>query len=615
MKKITLKTLLVSAVLCMESMSAWADDEYSAVYTKTLTGETAWVSSDLTDWGVADNNNFSVGETNGLSLTVNGYSYSASYTVSSIATTSKIKYVVEWFVGYLVANNSNNTTNNTYLIFGDKLRLSFDRGYNVYWSTDGTFIRDADHKVSENNARDKTITVTLIYDPIKRTIESFTTSGINSYANDLTSALNKALIKEDIDMRKVTFGYYRTGNNNEITTSIKSIAVSECTQEVPSGHRYTINAVDGSGNIIRSLKSDYATNGEAVSVSNLNLVLYKSGKYYELNDASVTSYAKSFTMVDDEITFNVTYKEASDIVYFNEAESITGSAGATANSGASGGAYTSYFSSSKTTGVKTLDQGVYRAETYIWGRTNQHINLYNTSKDNANILAQLTGSGSQSREFIIDTDNTATVLSCTNNSCCFDYLLIRKIASVSKTITSAGWATYCSPYALDFSSSIANLTNAYLITGVEADGTTLTLSEISGTIPANTGVLLEGEGTCAIPVAASSSTDVSANKLVGVTAATPIAASAGYVLMDETNGVGFYLNNNAFTVGANTAYLPENFAGAKIRFFGFGDNASGIKSIEANAYENGAIYNLGGQRVNAAYKGIVFKNGKKYLVR
>ena len=31
--------------------------------------------------------------------------------------------------------------------------------------------------------------------------------------------------------------------------------------------------------------------------------------------------------------------------------------------------------------------------------------------------------------------------------------------------------------------------------------------------------------------------------------------------------------------------------------------------------ENGVIYNLSGQRVSASYKGIVIKNGKKYLQR
>ena len=186
---------------------------------------------------------------------------------------------------------------------------------------------------------------------------------------------------------------------------------------------------------------------------------------------------------------------------------------------------------------------------------------------------------------------------------------------VTKSISAAGYATYCSPYALDFS-DVDDLT-AYIITGYESDPV-LALTPVTS-VPANTGVLLQGDaGSYSIPVVASSSTNVSANKLVGVTEATEMPAESIYVLLNETEGeargVGFYLNNNAFTVGANTAYLPANFANnAKIRFFGFGDNASGIKNVVTDTNENGAIYNLSGQRVNAAYKGIIIKNGKKYL--
>ena len=184
---------------------------------------------------------------------------------------------------------------------------------------------------------------------------------------------------------------------------------------------------------------------------------------------------------------------------------------------------------------------------------------------------------------------------------------------VSKTITSAGWATYCSPYALDFSSSITNLTKAYLVTG--ASGSTLTLSEITGTIPANTGVLLEGEGTVSIPVVASSSTDVSANKLVGVTSNTVIAAEAGYVLMGSPT-LGFYLNNKAFTVGANTAYLPASFAAARA-FYLFGDDeVTGVNEvIEVKEVNDDSFYDLQGRCVAQPQKGLYIVNGKKVVIK
>ncbi len=188
--------------------------------------------------------------------------------------------------------------------------------------------------------------------------------------------------------------------------------------------------------------------------------------------------------------------------------------------------------------------------------------------------------------------------------------------SVSKTITSAGWATYCSPYILDFSSSIENLTQAYIVTG--NTGTALTLTEVNGKVPANTGLLLKGEGVCAIPVAATSDVDVSANILHGVTSNTNIDANTGYVLMNGTSGVGFYNNAKAFTVGANTAYLlASELSALSVKAFSLDGAATGIAEISdgdsLKADDDAVLYNTAGQQVSKGYKGIVIKNGKKYI--
>ena len=53
--------------------------------------------------------------------------------------------------------------------------------------------------------------------------------------------------------------------------------------------------------------------------------------------------------------------------------------------------------------------------------------------------------------------------------------------------------------------------------------------------------------------------------------------------------------------------------GIAVNSFGIADDATAIKNVTVEAAENAAIYNVAGQRVNATYKGIVIKNGKKYL--
>jgi hypothetical protein len=46
------------------------------------------------------------------------------------------------------------------------------------------------------------------------------------------------------------------------------------------------------------------------------------------------------------------------------------------------------------------------------------------------------------------------------------------------------------------------------------------------------------------------------------------------------------------------------------------EQPTAINSVVAKAAAgNGAIYNLAGQRVNAAYKGLVIKDGKKYIAK
>ncbi len=188
---------------------------------------------------------------------------------------------------------------------------------------------------------------------------------------------------------------------------------------------------------------------------------------------------------------------------------------------------------------------------------------------------------------------------------------LKKMPAQSKTISAAGWATYCSPYALDFSSSIANLEGAYIITGNE--GSTLTLSDaITTTVPANTGLLLKGNGAVTIPVAASGSYDVSDNILVGVTTDTKFDQNTIYVLMNEGGNVGFYKNGNAeqFTVGANTAYLPVGSVSAARSAYFFRGDITGVDNVEAAAeakakegkfIENGKLVIVkNGQKFNAA---------------
>jgi hypothetical protein len=197
------------------------------------------------------------------------------------------------------------------------------------------------------------------------------------------------------------------------------------------------------------------------------------------------------------------------------------------------------------------------------------------------------------------------------------YLSIQSLET--KAVTAAGWATYCSPYALDLEHA-TGLTDAYIVTGGE-NGVLTKTSVKGGTVPANTGLLLKAdEGAVSMPIVGASTTNVSANKLIGKTAAYNLDANNGYVLMATgDNGLGFYKNANAFTVGANTAYLPANFAGGSEsarEFFSLDDDATAISEAKSQQpMANGLFFDLQGRKVAQPQKGLYIVNGKKVVMK
>ena len=177
------------------------------------------------------------------------------------------------------------------------------------------------------------------------------------------------------------------------------------------------------------------------------------------------------------------------------------------------------------------------------------------------------------------------------------------------------------------------------------NGEWLTLSEVEGTIPALTAVILKGTpGTYAFEVDGKNDPDgdyldifqdttvdgdkalvkqwapaVEDNDLKGTLE--PIDAAGKYILAKpEGEEVGFYKAESG-TIAAGKAYLevPE---GTEIKGFCFkfgNDDATGIESIQNSKFkiqnETSAIYNMAGQRLQKMQKGINIVNGKKVLVK
>lgn len=182
------------------------------------------------------------------------------------------------------------------------------------------------------------------------------------------------------------------------------------------------------------------------------------------------------------------------------------------------------------------------------------------------------------------------------------------VSSVPVSLNVSGYATFSCINALDFSDD--SEFSAWQITGV--NGTAITFSQITGTVAANTGVLLKGtaSATVNIPVAASGAT-LATNKLVGITTATDVAADTYYGLSDNK-----FVKVNAGTVPAGKALLPVSAVGAGVKEFTFifDDKETGIRTIEkVSAEEAAQIFDLSGRRLSKMQKGINIVNGKKIL--
>lgn len=109
---------------------------------------------------------------------------------------------------------------------------------------------------------------------------------------------------------------------------------------------------------------------------------------------------------------------------------------------------------------------------------------------------------------------------------------------------------------------------------------------------------------------------------------------AGYQWLGDNEDIGYWGNYPELVTdnGDGSYNLEVNFDGAKILellddhhllFTGTGytplklffkGTATGIQNVKTTVNtENGAIYNLAGQRVDASYKGIVIQNGRKFI--
>jgi len=191
--------------------------------------------------------------------------------------------------------------------------------------------------------------------------------------------------------------------------------------------------------------------------------------------------------------------------------------------------------------------------------------------------------------------------------------------TANMTVKANKYGTFIAPFDVTIPTGI----EAYTISNINEGK--LELAAVETTIEANTPVILKNTTSTEYTnnftgYSSATAESYTANYLTGVYTAATIAESTNsevrYVLQTQNDTQAFYKVTSAFTATANRCYLtiPATTGnGVKAFFLGFND-ADAISSIEAET-ENAEIFNLAGQRVNKAQKGIYIINGKKVLVK
>lgn len=185
-------------------------------------------------------------------------------------------------------------------------------------------------------------------------------------------------------------------------------------------------------------------------------------------------------------------------------------------------------------------------------------------------------------------------------------------AEFTKTVSDAGYATMVIP----FDAALPEGVLAYNITG--SDGDKL-VKEDAESIEANKPVMLKNNGTfkfTATNAAIAATPDgVVANGLLCGVYNTTVVPAEGYVLQSQDNGVNFYkAGETGVEVNAFRAYLAD--ATTTRLFFNLDDDVTGISeaAVSSEAADS-EIYNLNGQRVANAQKGLYIVGGKKVMVK
>lgn len=331
-----------------------------------------------------------------------------------------------------------------------------------------------------------------------------------------------------------------------------------------------------------------------------------------------------FTLANNKITNTITYTPvATNIIYYTEGEDIEGARtwtweGATLDYG-KGETWALTLGSMGKCGavtdvtVTTIPAGKYKIYAGF-GTTNvatYTIKLGDTAVDTYTTTS-IKAINEYSYETSTLTEPTPLKIHCNkgkdNSQNWIDYIYIQKLDDVPVKIGSTGYATFSSPYALDFTGSDIK---AYTAT---VTGDKVMMNKVTGSVPAETGLFLQGsEGTMNIPLATIIPPTIVDNALMPHLE-TGIVAAGNYVFSRDKNtgDLSFRRLTSDTEVPGGRAYLsvPGEARSLTIEM----DDVTGIRFVPLEpTMKTSPAYNIQGLPVSEHTKGMIIRNGRKYI--
>jgi len=257
-------------------------------------------------------------------------------------------------------------------------------------------------------------------------------------------------------------------------------------------------------------------------------------------------------------------------------------------------------------------KGAKSFEVFVVHTNADEVRHYSVKAGNDDIVTVThTGSGVETSGVIPCSDEEITItLQGLDGSVYPAEIRFNTAAEVSATITEAGYATFSSRNAVDFSAADVTVYTA------KVSGNMVVLSEVtSKQVPADTGVILKGESTTVTGEIIESAEALSEdNELI---AATTVVSTPNILIMVADGESVKFTPMTSGKLAAGKAYLPAS-VGARELIVVTESEATGISAAESfgNGENEKSVYDLQGRRVlSSPKKGVYVQDGRKMIVK